>query len=909
MTRALAVGLGLVVCGIGCAPRRDLSPGARSLRGQLARRTITVPVWGEDVAAELASNAHDYAGKTLAVERAYLDPRGTLRIGKDLSQFPLAGGGTALVPTPGVPPWLRAWTAAPLKLRGVLQPPRQGDENRPAPDLVVRAESIDFAHPLELACVQVERGKEATWLVAHVENYRGEGARATVELRFADATARQRLPAIAPGGAATVRLKLFDSAPPEWLRLPPERRSLRLVFDDGSATSVDVGKWLEGPADSLLDWGYSFTPPASAVMALSADKPEAELERFAALELRSYLAQFTDANIEPREPEAQEALPTLPLLVVGTARYNALAAQLIRQAGLEARLRELGPEGYLLKSLQHGGQPALLVTAATPRGLVYGVYALLEHYGVRFSMFGARLPARTAFRILDVDEARGPLFARRSLVAEGAEPTAPARWSQWQWLAMIDLAAKNRFNEVVFPLDGFEGTFAYEPGRSRAAVFPFEVSPPHSCLAEALLAHQRGLAVLADYARRRGIDVAFARRSPGGALLRVAAPACLTGWTPPEGIGQPVAVLDDPGDFLGLARVEETARAAGALLEGKAPAIAAPYRSGAMARVSFLARFAWDAAWTPEAHFRRWAATLCEGEAADKLAKAVLEGDRLDEDILAAVPKPFGLGAPLVLPVEERDLACDWGALRARATGAAVGAQLQELKTQGRKLRELQARLEPLYAAFREALGAVAPPWEGPLFETAPAAQRGDRIAEAMNRFRALLGALASVQEATLAYYAGLAEPAEALPQLVVAAGKYRKARRILQWVLSRVPHSEMAPTLAALADGLREQAGRLGEWLGPAAEAEPGARLTLAGSDAIVHLLRTRGEDIFAAYKLAGEEVVHLRLGTTEARVFRRGQPPKTLRAEGGVFLLAVSTVPTYVVVKRAAWPGQPAP
>ncbi|MBM4034438.1 MAG: hypothetical protein FJ291_22055 [Planctomycetes bacterium] len=917
--------LGIAACGFGCVPRRDVPPEVHSLRHQLGRKTIVVPVWTHEVADELAAHAADYVGKTLVAERACLDLRGELRIGKDTCHFPLCGGGSAVARTADVPAGLRAWTGAPLKLRGVLQaPPGQAEEGQRPPGPVIRLQSLDFAHPLELAFVEVERGKDATWLVAHVENYRGEGARATLEVRFDTFRERQRLPALAPGEATAARVRLFGPSEPPWATWPPEKRSLSLLCDDGSAVRVDIGKWLEGPPESLLDLGYDFAPPGNAVMALSADTPDGEVERLAALELRSYLAQFSDANIEPREPDAEEPLPAgQPLIVVGTARNNKLAAELVRQAGLEGRLRELGGDGYLLKSLRHADRPAILVAATAPRGVVYGVYALLERYGVRFSMQGARLPPRAPFRVPDLDEARTPLFAHRLLVAAAPEAAGPGqppavRASQWHWLSMIDLAAKNRFSEVVFPLDGLDATFGYEPKRSRAALFPFEIDPPYSCLAEAYLAHQRGLGVLADYARRRGIALTFARRAPDGKLCRAAPPACATAGLPSRaptvgqadrGTGQVIEVLEDPGDFLGLARVEEAAEAAAKLLAAKADTIALPWRRGAGARASFLARFAWDRSLTPEAHFRAWAATLCEGEAADKLAKAILESDRLDADILAAAPRPFGLGVPILLPAEEGDLACNWAALRARAASAAIAAQVKDLKGQGQKLRGLQARIEPVHAAFREALGTVSPPWEGPLFEAAPAAQRSERISEAIYMFRALLGALASVQEGALAYYAGLAEPGEALPQLNLACTKWRKARRILLWVAGRGAPGDSAPALLRLAEQLREQAAWLAELLGPAAEAEPVARLTLTGSDAVAHLFRTRQEDILAVYKLAGEETVQLRLNAQEARVFRRGQPPKAVRAQGGLFLVSLTTTPTFIATRRAAWPGQPPP
>jgi len=904
MKRIAALAVGLVVCGIACAPREGGLPGADGLRRQRHRKTLSLPVWGLDVVEEMAADATAYAGKTLVVRRAYLDPRSHIRVGEESCQFPLRGGGVLVVPTGSVPPGLRQWTGAPLTFRAVVHPPRRDNGEPPTASPILRGQALDYANPLELVSIEIERRADGTWLKARVENFRGEKAQATLEVHFADLSDRRGLRSLAPGEGVEVRLKLFGPAVPDWAELPAEKRRLRLRFDDGSATTVDLGHWLEGPPDSLLDWGYTFEPPGNALLALSA--PSAELERFAALELRSYLARFTDANIEPVEPGATEGLAAQPLLVVGTPASNPLAATLVAQAGLGERLRSLGGDGYLLKTLRHGDRPTLLVVASTPAGVVHAIYGLLEHYGVRFTMNGARVPAQGPFRLLELDEAKTPVFPRRRLVALGPDPASTSHWSQWQWLSMFDVAAKNRFDEVVMPLDGLDATFAPQPGRVRGAVFPFEVGP-YACVAEAYLAHQRGLAILCDYARRRGLELTFARRTPDGALRSAAPPACLGVEASLDGLNQPIDVLDDPGDFLGLPRVEETAKKLAELAAAKAPILSLPYRQDGGVRVAFAARFVWDRDLTPEAYVGSWAATLCEGEAAKKLTGAVLAVDQLDAELLAAAPQPFGLGVPLVLPVEEAHLACQWAELRALAQGEAVAAQVEQLKAQTKKLREIQQRFEPIHAAFREALGTVAPPWEEPLFESAPATRRRERISERIYLFRTLLGTLASVQESALAYYAGLAEPAEALPQFRVASAKARKARRILLWLHGRLGSSEMGPTFVPLAERLGEQADRLAEWLGPANEAEPEARLRLQGSDAVVHLFRSRTNDIYAAYKLAGHETVHLRLNTPEVRLVRRGKPPTTLRAEGGLFLLSLDTVPTYVVARRTAWPGQP--
>jgi hypothetical protein len=372
-------------------------------------------------------------------------------------------------------------------------------------------------------------------------------------------------------------------------------------------------------------------------------------------------------------------------------------------------------------------------------------------------------------------------------------------------------------------------------------------------------------------------------------------------------VGQRIDFLTDPGDSFSMPRIEEAAQAGAELIRKKSAVLSVPYCRGSRSRASFLGKLAWDKNLTPKAYYRGWAATLCEGEAADRLAEAVLAVDKLDSDILAAVPKPLGIGAPLAVPVQEADLASDWAKLRARARGPKVAEQLKVLKTQSRKLREIGGKLEPIHDAVRKALGTVAPPWESPLFESASATDRARKISSAFYMFRSLLGGLACAQEGTLAYYSALAEPEEALPRLLVAAGKYAIAHRLVTQVARRVRGTSSEAVFARLGSQLAEQRRRLAEWLGPVHDATATARLRVQGSDAVIHLFRKKRTDIYAAYKLAGREVVQLRLRTSTARVLRRGEPAKSIQAEGGVFLISLDTVPTYIIARRAGWPGLP--
>ena len=153
--------------------------------------------------------------------------------------------------------------------------------------------------------------------------------------------------------------------------------------------------------------------------------------------------------------------------------------------------------------------------------------------------------------------------------------------------------------------------------------------------------------------------------------------------------------------------------------------------------------------------------------------------------------------------------------------------------------------------------------------------------------------------------------PTKTLSQFRVACSSYRKARpRHGLGAVPGTPGWDIAALLEVQAEG-PSSSGRPpgGTALGRLLNVDPSARLEVKGSeDAVLYLFRTPSEDIYAAYKLSGHEVVPLQLQTSEARLVRVGQPPKSIHAEAGAFLVALDTVPIYIVARRSAWPGKAA-
>ena len=100
-----------------------------------------------------------------------------------------------------------------------------------------------------------------------------------------------------------------------------------------------------------------------------------EQEQFAAEEIQAFIQQFTGAKLDIRTNRQQTETPTA--IVLGTPKSNPTIAGL--QANIELSLgKELGDEGYRIKTVEIGTEIVIVVTAHTERGVIYGAYAFIE---------------------------------------------------------------------------------------------------------------------------------------------------------------------------------------------------------------------------------------------------------------------------------------------------------------------------------------------------------------------------------------------------------------------------------------------------------------------------------------------------------------------------------------------------
>ena len=150
-------------------------------------------------------------------------------------------------------------------------------------------------------------------------------------------------------------------------------------------------------------------------------------ERHAAEELQNFFEQISGARL----PVSTHAGPRM-VLVGDSAPLRALK--------LDISFRDLGPEGFVLKT----AGPHLVIAGGRLRGSMYGVYTFLEKLGCRWFAPGvSRIPRMGTVAVPPIDETQKPAFEYREPFFSEA--------------ANRDWAARNKINGVLMKLDAATG--------------------------------------------------------------------------------------------------------------------------------------------------------------------------------------------------------------------------------------------------------------------------------------------------------------------------------------------------------------------------------------------------------------------------------------------------------------------
>jgi len=246
------------------------------------------------------------------------------------------------------------------------------------------------------------------------------------------------------------------------------------------------------------------------------------LERFAASELQRYLKRLFGVSATVSDSPDKTADCSF---VLGRARDSS------------ALVGNLSEQGFLLRKAAADGKPALSIIGGSSVAILWGVYELVERYGVRYLLHTDVYPEHPGrFHLPEIDQVFEPILRTRCWPFHRDQPFGPGSWGIADCRRVIDQLAKLKFNRIGFSTWPWEPFLDVEIGgiKRRSATlwfdYPYPITddmpgrhlfgdekefwhpdlPPRGApYEEFVAAGERFVHELIAHAHSRGMDVSF----------------------------------------------------------------------------------------------------------------------------------------------------------------------------------------------------------------------------------------------------------------------------------------------------------------------------------------------------------------------------------------------------------------
>jgi hypothetical protein len=182
----------------------------------------------------------------------------------------------------------------------------------------------------------------------------------------------------------------------------------------------------------------------SAGLTIGLAKDAEPAEKYAAEELQKYVDRLY--GFTPEIGANLHVQRTGAIVLIGHRAVESYSVDLAKEIDWSS----LSPDGFVLKAVQTNPE-ILVVVGGSGRGTLFGVYELLEHWGVRFILSGDVLPETPEpFDLTGFDERVEPAYPIRAMRPMANLPEGAAAWDLSDFTGFIDQMARLKFNTFTF---------------------------------------------------------------------------------------------------------------------------------------------------------------------------------------------------------------------------------------------------------------------------------------------------------------------------------------------------------------------------------------------------------------------------------------------------------------------------
>ena len=178
--------------------------------------------------------------------------------------------------------------------------------------------------------------------------------------------------------------------------------------------------------------------PTSIQVVLS--KEGGGLEQFAAAELQRYLQRLFGASVHAASAPGGAADGVFVLGTSGRLPGSGLS---------EIPMPQLSDQGFLLRKTTCMNKPAMAIVGGSPAAMMWGVYELVQRYGVTYLLGGDVYPEkRRAFYLPEINRVFEPTFTARWFKTMGDFAMGMEGWGVADYRPFLDQLAKLKFNRI-----------------------------------------------------------------------------------------------------------------------------------------------------------------------------------------------------------------------------------------------------------------------------------------------------------------------------------------------------------------------------------------------------------------------------------------------------------------------------
>jgi hypothetical protein len=182
------------------------------------------------------------------------------------------------------------------------------------------------------------------------------------------------------------------------------------------------------------------------------------LESFAARELCDYLAKLYRIYADPARSVSGS---TDAIFLIGNPETNPL----VKSVSEGNAFPQVSDQGIVLRKVQFGGRPALIVGGGSARATLWAVYELVERWGVRYLADRDVLPVpTTAFHIPDLDVVMEPVFRIRAHPSIQDYASSGESWGIADFQRLIRQLAKMKFSRLNIYAFGYQPYLDWQYG-------------------------------------------------------------------------------------------------------------------------------------------------------------------------------------------------------------------------------------------------------------------------------------------------------------------------------------------------------------------------------------------------------------------------------------------------------------